>query len=1128
MKTKEKREKVPGPQGALPNTKGASHFISDCECFLYGRPITYIDVGAYHGEVFRRLCESEINVREAHLIEPNPLSLKALQDNVSKFDNVTCHNVALSSAPGTLKIHANRTMTQVVPTDDATAEASCFATSSTTLDELSRSWRIQHVHLLKIDVEGHEAQVLEGARSLLSTGRIDIVYLEAGLDPLSQQHCYYRDLEDILREHGYRLFRVYEQTHDWSQDSPVLRRANLAFISPIFSEKNPYKLTKDLFHARKMHKELEKKNARLEEAITQLSIDKSAKPRKKPRFGVKALLGKKSARKGLLTRLHVTEDEVLWHLRAALSKNKLLRFMRGAEWLLSQPAFMWAERMYLARGPATAAWYIQGLLAAGNYARIYQIKSALQSGLANKDAFLIHGYLDLVLARWASAFAFGAEAADGVLQRYRNDELRKAFGKRAYVRFITDAAICFTRVGRYADARTLLDREVASGRTKFLSVRAEVSWVHDPEHAVEDLTVYARRAGEKRKEELLRKHLCLNVLKRDPAQVNCKFDDGEFALVDAIRAHTDGRWIDYRRLVNRYFADQELSLPLSIEDAPFSYEALLPGDTHGPQGQERCAGPLVSVIMSAYNAESTVQYAVKSILNQTHKNIELILIEDCGQDNTRRILAELATQDPRIKVLYNEENVGTYASRNTALQHVRGDYVTFHDSDDWAHPQRIEKHLDAMASNDELVATQSSWIRVDASGKIDFRRWLKRVAHPNPASLFVRRSVFAKIGGFDTVRFGADTEFWSRVQRTFNRGAVRVVPKCLGIGLLHDSSLTQSGAGAVDREHYSPARAAYRYSWLEWHSRSKDSEIVIEPFASKRKFWAPAVMLPKGASSTGTASLSICYPGLDDQVDRPKFVFGISLASKRASKDWETTTKLLRRTLRSLLNQEDPRWRVIVCGHDRPDIEELEDPRALFLAADIDPPVSSSQFRRDKMWKRRLIGSVLRSWGGGYFFPLDADDLVHRGVVGHVLSDDNRRGYIVHQGYAEDYAGAKLAPVPGVWSQSFDRVCGSSAALYFEPEDLPRDGKNDDRLYFNLFQSHAYWPVVAEECDRPLDKFPFAAAVYVVNHSQNLSFGLQRAGRRTTAIVRAIEKGAVKNGTELLREFFGQHGRDYK
>jgi hypothetical protein len=113
-------------------------------------------------------------------------------------------------------------------------------------------------------------------------------------------------------------------------------------------------------------------------------------------------------------------------------------------------------------------------------------------------------------------------------------------------------------------------------------------------------------------------------------------------------------------------------------------------------------------------------------------------------------------------------------------------------------------------------------------------------------------------------------------------------------------------------------------------------------------------------------------------------------------------------------------------------------------------------------------------------------------------------------------------PVPGVWSAPFDRVCGSSAMLYFDADELPRDGRPDPELGFNLFQAHAYWPIVAEELGRPLEHIPFPAGVYVVNHSQNLSFGLQRAGTRTANVIASIERHAVTDREGILREEFGQ------
>ena len=223
-----------------------------------------------------------------------------------------------------------------------------------------------------------------------------------------------------------------------------------------------------------------------------------------------------------------------------------------------------------------------------------------------------------------------------------------------------------------------------------------------------------------------------------------------------------------------------------------------------------------------------------------------------------------------------------------------------------------------------------------------------------------------------------------------------------------------------------------------------------------------------------------------------------------------------------MLNQSDPRFSVVICGHERPALAELDDPRVLFVESDQGPPKNPSSFRGDKMRKRRIAGSVLRERGGGYFFPLDADDLVHRDVVAHALRDDNRRGYLIEKGYALDYANRALAPIPGAWSVSFDRSCGSSAAMFFEPEDLPKTGDLDADLYFNLFQSHAYWPLVAEEHGRRLEPLPFPGGVYVVNHAQNLSFRLQRKGVRTENIMRAIAEHRVAEAARpSLSEDFG-------
>ena len=286
----------------------------------------------------------------------------------------------------------------------------------------------------------------------------------------------------------------------------------------------------------------------------------------------------------------------------------------------------------------------------------------------------------------------------------------------------------------------------------------------------------------------------------------------------------------------------------------------------------------------------------------------------------------------------------------------------------------------------------------------------------------------------------------------------------------------------------------------------------------------PADTTP-GASSADHADARpaplLGRPAALEPAAAPTVMFGISLASKRASADWARTEELLGHTLRSLLRQTDGRFIVAIGGHERPVLPEMGDPRVLFIECDAAAPRKPDAFRRDKMRKRRLVAAALRQRGGGYFFPLDADDLVHRDLVGHVLADDNRAGYLIENGYALDYANRRVAPIPGAWTVSFDRVCGSSAVIYFEPDELPSDGDVDATLYFNLFQSHAYWPIVAQEYQRPFSAVPFAGGVYVVNHAQNLSFKLQRAGVRTQNIIDAVAQHALADGTGILEADFG-------
>lgn len=97
--------------------------------------------------------------------------------------------------------------------------------------------------------------------------------------------------------------------------------------------------------------------------------------------------------------------------------------------------------------------------------------------------------------------------------------------------------------------------------------------------------------------------------------------------------------------------------------------------------------------MPIHNAEDTVVTAIKSVLQQTDQNFELILVDDLSTDSSREVVQQFLaeTQDSRVKYLENTENIGTAATRNRALDIARGEWVGFLDSDDQYHPQFLEK-----------------------------------------------------------------------------------------------------------------------------------------------------------------------------------------------------------------------------------------------------------------------------------------------------------------------------------------------------------------------------------------------------------------------------------------------------
>lgn len=111
---------------------------------------------------------------------------------------------------------------------------------------------------------------------------------------------------------------------------------------------------------------------------------------------------------------------------------------------------------------------------------------------------------------------------------------------------------------------------------------------------------------------------------------------------------------------------------------------------------------LVSIIMPSWNTERFISETIQSVINQTYKNWELIIVDDCSTDNTDAVVASF--KDDRIKYLHNDKNSGAALTRNKAMREARGEWIAFLDSDDLWTPDKLDKQVRFMNENGYVLS----------------------------------------------------------------------------------------------------------------------------------------------------------------------------------------------------------------------------------------------------------------------------------------------------------------------------------------------------------------------------------------------------------------------------------------
>ena len=253
-------------------------------------------------------------------------------------------------------------------------------------------------------------------------------------------------------------------------------------------------------------------------------------------------------------------------------------------------------------------------------------------------------------------------------------------------------------------------------------------------------------------------------------------------------------------------------------------------------------GPLVTILIAAYNAAKTLSTALRSLQSQTWSNLEIIVLDDCSPTfDTVRVAEEYAAKDKRIKIIRMDQNGGAYVARNKGLEMATGEFITLHDADDWSHPRKIEVQVKFMLENTDVLGCTSQQSR--ATNDLIFSRPNadSKLITLNTSSLFLRRAFFIEhFGGWDTVRFEADTELRLRIEKKLGKRSLRKIPTGpLSFQRISDSSIVADSFFGSDGFSYG-ARLLYREAAANF--RRSSNSYICETKKEVREFSTPHAM----------------------------------------------------------------------------------------------------------------------------------------------------------------------------------------------------------------------------------------------------------------------------------------------
>ncbi len=217
--------------------------------------------------------------------------------------------------------------------------------------------------------------------------------------------------------------------------------------------------------------------------------------------------------------------------------------------------------------------------------------------------------------------------------------------------------------------------------------------------------------------------------------------------------------------------------------------------------------PEISVIMSVYNGEEYLCEAIDSVLSQTFKNFELIVIDDCSTDSTNTILNKYAESDKRVRVFRNEVNLRLPKSLNKAISLAEGKYIARMDADDICLPERLRLQYEFMEERGDVALSSCKFLTVKneeyamgaVGGRCDSDALKAMLLVTNPVlhpGVIGKAEVFKKLLYDTSLTCTEDLEIWIRMVKENLK--IEILPEYLMVYRLHDKQITKT---TLDRQH---------------------------------------------------------------------------------------------------------------------------------------------------------------------------------------------------------------------------------------------------------------------------------------------------------------------------------------